>query len=461
MLYYPIPQSESDSKTVSNFIMGGCDANTRRDFSATAVASVSKSTSQRNFEPISVQKETYRDQSGKWSSIKASGLIKMTPMKVIDRKVNRSLGKVILDKHHQALTHDSRQTSRKGGVCTACTVKERNYAHAQASITYLEQGDLSYWRDKYPGAPFFHLTGGFDSAKLEKLKSEAYAELFQAYNLGEEIYELRESLSMLVSLLKRGALLIQKSQKALSLALRKGGVPAAASAWMEFRYGIMPIMYSIQDVMKLLDSSGVFQTTRRTLYPEPGKKFVKPSVGSFFFEEGIDSSVIRITTKGRWASPRALQLDRINLNIVTTAATVYPYALVVRWFFNVNSWLDAQLKSYTTTALQYEGCVSVRTSRKVATFFTLRHDSTSTLVDYGNSTPCGPGYYGTYGPYVLGGPSEHTILLQSEEENSYERTLYKPTDTKLVYSPYLSWQRLVDALIMGTGLVSNILRSIK
>lgn len=459
--YLPIPVGVSKSETVKKFVMGGCDGNIRRDFSATASINVPKSVIAREYVPISEHRATVKDTSGNWQRIKESGFIKMTPMSNIHERTERFLGSITHDVHNQSLVHDSRQTSRVNGVCVNCTVKVRVRAHASVSGWYVEQGDISYWRWRFPNAPFIQPTnGGIDDAAVEAMKSAAYAELFQGYNLGEELYELRETLATILSLLHRGALLLLRQREAFNRAMDAADLKGAANAWMEFRYGIMPILFSIQDIQELLEDEGNYLTVRKKVVAEPYSFPERPS-GTHFYQEVDDSTSVSITTKGRWVSSLSKQLDRINVNLLTTAAAVYPWSMVVRWFFNINSWIDAQIKSGTSTAIQHAGCVAYRTKKTTRTFLHFEGDSTSIIYDNGDSGPCGIGYYGPYGPFTLGGKYSQDVLLQTESINNYVRTLYSPKDTKLVWNPYLTWQRIVDGLILSSNAVSKLLRSFK
>jgi len=462
--YLPIPVGipyVKDTKTSSTIVSNWCGSSPL-NLTTTAVAEleVKPSSSTREYEPIVVRKSKSGSNGGSWSQIRKSGVIRMTPYSVTNERTINLLASVERDVNVQKLATNGEPSLRtSGGQCIPCGQAVKVVALASVEGTYLEQGDPSYWGERFSGAAHYHSGSEFDRSKLEKLKSEAFAELFQGYNLGEELYEMRDTIRTMTSLLNRGALWIRDSKRAFDRAKRLGGMPAAAKAWMEFRYGIMPIIYSIQDLQKTLSNTGQYITVRRRLSPDFKEMPPRPDDTTHFYSVSSDQSSITITCKGKWASAHQANLDRININLLTTAAAVYPWAMVVRWFFNSNSWLDAQLKSSTTSAQQYVGCVAERTVRETDTFLHLVHDSRTVVSALGNSS-CGPGWYGPTGPYEKGQVSSFDLHLKRETINNYVRTLYSPKDTKLVWSPYLSWQRIVDGLIMGTGQVSKLLRSI-
>lgn len=459
MNYLPVPvgipyRSETDSWTFPV----SCSSGTMTH-SITKSIHVPKSTIEHQYEPIVVRKFENRPKDGKWKDIRESGQIKMTPMTVINEEIKNFLGSIVhhvVEHEHWVFgTHIDPQT------CKRCTLNGP-WRHGGVLLTdsYIEQGDLSYWRDRFRRAPYIPLVGKIDQARLEKAKAEAYAELFQAYNLGEEIYELRESLMTIFSLLKRGVKLIIKFKEMYNSLSKKGLIKQAAESWMEFRYGIMPIVYSIQDILALLDETGVYRTIRKRVPANAAPQDLPPSKSTYFYEVGVADISASITTKGRWATTLDKQRDLININPLTTALEVYPWAMVVRWFVNVSSFAGAQIKSLTTSATEFNGCVAIKENSETDVFLHYYSDDRVHVVDPGDSE-CGAGFfgpkdYGIYGEEVL-----MDVKLQSISKNNYTRKTYLPQDTKLVWSPYFDWKRIVDGLILAHGQVSKLLGAIK
>lgn len=443
-----IPYSATDTATASvlRFALtetGGCKNHTITDTVTETVSVVE--TDPTEYSPIVENSWRSAPTDGEWSLIKESGQIKMTPMSVGKSKVQNFIGSASKDKHQIAIVL---------AACHGdpfCSRNELRYGYDSASINYVEQGDLTYWRTQFPTAPFFKIKSDFKDARWERIKSEAYQNLFQAYNLGEELYELKETIMTLASLIRRVYNLLVNFKMVLQQIERLSSSEKSrevSKAWLEFRYGIMPIVYSIQDLFKLhSDSEGKYRTIRRTYEPTFSLDGVLPTSGNYFYEVGSESTIYRVTVKGRWASSAAKVADLININPLTTALAVFKYSLVVRWFINLNSVVDSWVKSFTSSALEYNGVTSIRIKRDISVYFHHEYDSRVSYYFNGDSV-CGIGFFPPVGPFNLGNLSRYEILLQTNEENSYERKLFLPTDTKFVWDPNLSLSRLLDSLAM-------------
>jgi hypothetical protein len=328
-------------------------------------------------------------------------------------------------------------------------------------IEYIEQGDLTYWRTKFPDVPYYGLIEEPDLDRLERIKSQAYQDLFQQYNLGEELYELLDTLKLLRNLLKRAYRLLRDYKRFIkSIRNHPDKEKMIAKAWLELQYGIMPIAYSILDILGLLtDSEGNYRTIRRA-YNVPGKSIALPSNGTFFFETGVVSIVYRITVKGRWANSTSKTADLVNVNLLTTAFAVFKYSLVVRWFINLNSVIDSWVKSFTSSALEFKGCVARRTSKDVGVHFQLEHDSRVTAYYSGWHSGCQAYVYPSQGPETRGDVRVMTTKLQHYTEDSYERELFLPTDTKFVLDINLSLKRILDAIALLVVRTNQSLRGL-
>lgn len=461
MNYLPVPvgipyRSQTDSWSFQN----GCKSKKGTGtHSITKSIHVPPSTVEQQYEPIVVRKFANRPRDGKWKEIRESGQIKMTPMSAVDEVVENYLGSIV----HHVVEHEHWVfgTHVDPNTCRRCTLNgEWRHGGVLLTDSYIEQGDLSYWRNRFRNAPYIPLTGEIDKARLEKAKAEAYAELFQAYNLGEEIYELRESLMTIFSLLKRGAKMIADAKSMYDSLKRKGLHKQAMESWMEFRYGIMPIVYSIQDVMALLDETGVYRTVRKRVSADAAPSKLPGPKSTYFYEVGAADISASITTKGRWATTLAKQRDLININPITTALEVYPWAMVIRWFVNVSSFAGAQIKSLTTSATEFSGCVAFKETSEIDVFLHYYSDDRVHVVDPGDSE-CGVGFFGPKDYGIHGEEVLMDVKLRSISKNNYIRETYQPSDTKFVWSPYFDWKRIVDGLILSHGQVSKLLRAIR
>lgn len=468
--YLPIPegvpfQTVKVTKTIS---VPSCQP-FERTITASVTGEVRPSTKYHEYTPILEHRYRVADTSGRWSQIRASNTIKMTPMSAGTKIIKSILGKVDRDYIRFSIQHVSNDlghrviNGRPG--CYGCTINFIEYVPAILEKTYTEQGDLTYWRNKFPKAPYYKVAFGISDKqiqnKVESIKGSAMAELLKGYDLAEELLEFKETVREVQKLLNRATKLCTKFVPTLKEAVNSIRNPKElGNLWMEFRYGIMPIYYSYLDITKTFSDPGEFKTTRRKLHLTSDQLQIPSEINkTHFVERGSIDKTWRVTCKGHWPTPAIKKLDRINFNLLTGAARVYPYAFVVRWFINLNDFIENQVKSLTTNADQIVGCVALRSKTNINTFMRYLHSDQVTLYKYVKSY-CGENWYPAYGPFIKGKEGYTDILLREEREDVYERTLFQPKDIGLVFSPHLDWKRFIDATVLSSRTISKTLRSL-
>ena len=454
--YLPIPTTLDITVTDQDSMHPGECYSKTYYVNASASLYVAGSTTPEYYTPSTVVEHRSAPTDGNWTDIKKSGQIKMTPMSASRVKTQNFLGNVTRQMSTYDTSWNGFSKSEVGDppVCTTCERNDTIRAFAVANGSSSEQGDFSYWRDRYPSAPHYGVSEELDTAELERAKSSAFQELYQGFNLGEELYELTDTLKLIAGAIPRAASILRK--------LKPGGSGLSpkdlADNWLSIRYGMLPIMYSIQDAVKLLESEGKYRTARRSV--DSNSEF--DDIGdesTYFYDTGSITTTARVTAKGRWSSSSNKILDIINVNPFTTAATVYPWALVVRWFFNLNSAIDAYTKSFTSSALQVAGCVGVKSSSNVTTSMHTEYDS-SWSYDYDGGYYCG--VQGYFVGYSDSGGSAQTfdVQLRKVESDTYVRTLFSPTDVKIVFDPVITLTRLMDGLAFLTQSNTRLLRGL-
>lgn len=460
-MYYPIPESvtKTQSATVSRPALPCGGFAQSKTFSCTF--SIQKSASPRSKKDNFVFKEVIRPTDGRWREIKESGSIKMTEMSIRNESVFYDIGQVTIPFIKWAIDLDSHVAVPPS--CKSCNgIAWLDRKAVIVRGTYVEQGDIDYWKSKYPLAPHYNSgTSVLDLDKVEAAKSEALAELYQTYNLGEEIAELRETISGVTKLLKEGVALFIKSRSTINSLLKKGLKKEVPDRWMEFRYGIMPIVYSVHDLLEI-NQEGKYATVRKTVRSDVEVSPEYSDQSPYFETIGVSELKASITAKARWGSQGLKNFDRININPITTATAVLPWSMVVRWFFNVQSYLDVKVKSLTSLALEQHACVAVREKRELGTYLCIAPGYRNEhVVHLGDSGMCGKGFYGvqSFGTYTDIRPQR--VRLSWESMDNYQRYLFKPEDVKLVYNPYINWKRGIDSLILATRPLSKLLRSLK
>lgn len=118
---------------------------------------------------------------------------------------------------------------------------------------------------------------------------------------------------------------------------------AALSVWMEYRYAIMTLVYSLQDMHDvLLTLREVFKTTRkRKTYTAPDEWFYVPPGWAL-----KENSVVvhdRVWIKRKYDPGMLLNdlLKQLQTNIFKTAWELIPLSFVVDWFINIGVLIDA------------------------------------------------------------------------------------------------------------------------
>lgn len=110
-------------------------------------------------------------------------------------------------------------------------------------------------------------------------------------------------------------------------------VTRLAELWMSFRYGIMPIVYSVNDAVAVLEQKGVFRTIRRSM---PSSVVVP-----------INGVNVPIPFTERYWGKARVDMDSgaadLQLNLLATAWEVVPLSYVLDWVFNVGDFLSALL----------------------------------------------------------------------------------------------------------------------
>lgn len=276
------------------------------------------------------------------------------------------------------------------------------------------------------------------SSDIESLKSDVATRLYKRWDALTDIMEGRETLNMARSLLSAARNPLQSFKSIRDRVKNHKGSKIAAhdkelrSKWLELRYGIMPTMYSIQDVLKLLEEKDKEYLTERSQ-----RQFdIKPSIVPE--SEGVyttSSGYIRISAvaKARFESPSSRFVGGTSLNVINTLWEVIPYSLVVDWFANVGDFLYHR-SSIFPQSFESQMCYSIRRNITNTTFVRLKDPS--------------------------GSFTDHPIRI--EKEDTYERIPFNRSDIQLTFNPkFTSWKRWADAYALSIGPLTQALRRLK
>lgn len=212
------------------------------------------------------------------------------------------------------------------------------------------------------------------------------------YDLLTELAELPETVKYIYSVIKEILTLFKSTRKeVLKLASKRRWeteaqktaqtATAIASLWMQFRYAIMPLVYSANDALELL--SIVHNPYHTTRDGESAKTTIS------HFGEDVEVDVVhRCFIKRRYGARGTTTSDFLKFDVAATAWELVPLSFVVDWAFNVGDFLSAlgTPEAVQQEAAQYSWKTTQSLSLKTPTGSTL-----SVALELYEARPINPG----------------------------------------------------------------------
>lgn len=421
----------------------------------------------RTYEPKIVTESIYDPTKGtnrNWEAIKRSGTISMTPYS----RSKRTVEQFVVERSYRFRTWPWGY-ALCGNVCGGWVelgprdrywVQRDHIGSLPSNIKSLGSTDSTY----------HNFTEEIADA-IASTQQEAYANALSTFDLLTELGEGKETLSYILGKVSGASEILGKFASTDEEAYRRArglkpkqlllstdkALRRLGSRWMELRYAILPLIYSIRDINELIAKrNAVYKTerSRQTIHHEYTRDQVEiPESKVFTYTVCNLDAIVRSTVKlgyDRGALQRVL--SQTAFNPFKTAWELIPYSFVVDWFLNVGDVITSQTS--VNLSSQTACCTSVK---RRETYEIWLYDRSSDVSSETHTAPsvCGPPRTFRY---------EHTRdveqVLQRTSVESYERFLWSKPTPKLVFDPHLYWKRVIDGLVLAYQPTRKLLRSL-
>jgi len=227
--------------------------------------------------------------------------------------------------------------------------------------------------------------------------------------------------------------------------------------WMAYRYGIMPLVYSVRDIMKVMNRGSIVYTRqRKVISPSETGQALPPSTDTYLLEDVQGDITIRGEIFQAYSSTELARLSGYRVNPLVTAWELIPYSFVIDWFINVGGYIASTTSVQPWSQTTY-ACLSTRQNYSRRTWVHLpTRDFTYSVVKklpvnwVGVSPPSDPST-------VINNP-EGLYLLNEVVTNWYEREVIPVTGVAPTFNPSLNWRRLIDGAVLSLNQLGRLLR---
>mgnify|MGYP001032038261 CR=1 FL=1 len=233
---------------------------------------------------------------------------------------------------------------------------------------------------------------------------------------------------------------------------------ALGDEWLNYRYGIMPLIYSYHDILKTVHrGQDVTSRAVRTISPTNTGATMPPGSSSYKISEATGSIVIRGSIFQFFKNEDIARISGLGINPFVTAWELIPYSFVFDWFINVGSYIAASTNQVWSS--KQWACLSRRDNYSIRTLVHLpSNNKTYTISNvlptnwWGAAPPAND-------PVIIKNPEgEH--ILEEVVTDSYWREPIPFTGVVPVFRPSLTWRRLVDGSILSLNQLGRALKAL-
>lgn len=231
---------------------------------------------------------------------------------------------------------------------------------------------------------------------------------------------------------------------------------AAGSAWLAYRYAIMPLIYSFQDVSDLVKRKDIeYQTYRsRDTIGIDAPSVAGLSNGLYNVTSG--SITVSSTVKARYSNDflRDYVSNQVQWNPAATAWELVPLSFVFDWFVNVGDFIVAS--SSADFSIDAAGCTAVKTHVTVETV--LRNAVSKEFKrSWPVLKPCQPAVMNR----SVGFQTNTTETCRTTVIERYVRSPFDLDAASLAFNPSMNWKRTIDAVALSYNPLKSLLRKFR
>jgi len=213
-----------------------------------------------------------------------------------------------------------------------------------SSSTYEARGPALFGTFLLPDPLERDLTSDIDAVMLGACASARES----IHDTLTELAELRGTIDTFVSLVKRfGKLKRKVVHRAWELTKRSKGLnitDAMTTAWLEFRYAWMPMVYSLEDIQEALSTieRGSVKGRARSVVDLSDSKTVTDPNGDGGRASYTSTTTItgHVTIRGYAVGTFSTGGGRFGFDPLLTAWELVTLSFVVDWFIDIGSWLQ-------------------------------------------------------------------------------------------------------------------------
>lgn len=413
------------------------------------------------------------DTNAKWSRVKKSREIRMTNYSVYNSNTKFFVAQYSRAPSLYGYAIQAREllynNNCPGYGCNYCWLPSEWQPANDRIVTKVRvntlRTDSSKLSTDFPGISSFMLNPGSDPSERMKVMADVVSKSSFDFDLLTNLAESKETLGLLIDLIN-GIRNPIKSLQNLARSTRKNPLKKGSEAWLTYRYGIMPVIFSVQDAIKLLKQRGFLYQTFRSQGSSDLKFPERDMSVPHIFNMGAASLTYRGTGKVFYESSALRLLSRISVNPAITFWELVPWSFVVDWFVDVSGFIHAHTLALTSMATDYKYCVSEKMNYSLDTFLYIPPSSTVTDIPLSHYGYEDNGLYGNQAfkdikPQQITYSQGGEFRLSSENLDSYSREVFQPGDIELQAYVDLNWLRQLDALALSSLKLNQFLRKLK